>query len=356
MIVTMHNIKLPIKAELFLEKYFGNSDFSFSKIPGDASRREYYRILFDSKTYILMYCPLDYTSLEPFIMIAKYLLSKNISVPRIFAKDNSLGLLLIEDFGSISLKKYIQDLEDHNQIYDTYKLIIDILIELHNSVSVSDIIIHTKQQGEQIEDELYHNTNKLMIHEYNNKLLLEELNLFTDYYIPYISGESNIQDHIKLEFLDQWTKILEQRPLFKKTLVLRDFHLENMLYLGDSAGIKSIGLIDFQDAVYGSPIYDIVSVLEDARIDVNGSMALKLLRYYAQRMSLDLEDVLLDYHILGAQRNSRILGVFVRKYVRDQDNRYLSYLTLVENYLRHDLSLGALSSLKNCYTRICSNM
>ncbi|MBA2629257.1 MAG: hypothetical protein H0U78_04380, partial [Rickettsiaceae bacterium] len=99
-----------------------------------------------------------------------------------------------------------------------------------------------------------------------------------------------------------------------------------------------IGLLDFQDALCGSPVYDLVSVLEDARFDVPRQDALELIDYFVKKKKLDREGVRRNYHILGAQRNCRILGVFARKLVRDYDDSYLKYIPRVQKYLEYDLS------------------
>lgn len=110
------------------------------------------------------------------------------------------------------------------------------------------------------------------------------------------------------------------------------------MYLEKQPAIKAIGLPDFQDAVIGSPIYDLVSILENARIKVPRNLAIDCLEYFATQKKIKIEDVLTNFHIPGAQRNSRILGVFSRKFVRDQNDNYLQYIPLVLEYLNYDLS------------------
>ena len=120
-----------------------------------------------------------------------------------------------------------------------------------------------------------------------------------------------------------------------------------MMYLQEKQGIQKLGLLDFQDALIGSPIYDLVSILEDARIDIDRDFALSCAKYYAKKKKVDLQHTLLNYHILGAQRNSRILGVFTRKYLRDKDDTYLQYIPRVLKYLEYDLSHPILEPIKN---------
>ena len=154
------------------------------------------------------------------------------------------------------------------------------------------------------------------------------------------------------DFKDIWQGILNYQLAFNNCLVLRDYHVENIMYLESYKGIKSLGLLDFQDAIIGSPIYDVISVLEDARIKVPRAFALDCLKYFATEKKLELPDVLVDYHILGAQRNLRILGVFARKYIRDKNSNYLRYIPLVLEYLNYDLSHPIMLKLKNWFDKI----
>ena len=124
------------------------------------------------------------------------------------------------------------------------------------------------------------------------------------------------------------------------------------MYLEKHKDIKALGLLDFQDAVIGSPIYDLVSILEDARIKVPKDLAFDCINYFAKKKKLELEDLLINYHILGAQRNSRILGVFARKFIRDQNDNYLQYMPLVLEYLNHDFSHPVMSKIKNWFSRV----
>ena len=158
------------------------------------------------------------------------------------------------------------------------------------------------------------------------------------------------------EFMEIWQNILESQAPMPSSIVLRDYHVENMMYLEERKSIKKLGLLDFQDSLTGSPIYDLVSVLEDARIQVQRTDALRYIEYFSQKKEIDIEPVLLNYHILGAQRNSRILGVFARKAIRDHDDSYLQYIPRVLKYLEYDLSYIALSPLKDWLDKLGSRV
>jgi N-acetylmuramate 1-kinase len=303
----------------FLRNSLPNQNFALQPILADASLRNYYRLIIDDKSYILMDCPPDYTCIKPFIKVAEFLRISGLSAPEIYHTDDTNGFLLLEDFGDLSVCKYINNNPDRTD--QIYKLIVALLSTLRSTAIPNDLPI------------------------YSDELLLSELKLYTDWYIPYVTGKKlNSKD--ESEYFDIWKQIIEKLPDISPSIVLRDFHVENMLVL-NRAGISAVGLIDFQDALIGSPIYDLVSVLEDARIDVSKETASKFIDYYADSTpEISKNDILLSYHILGAQRNSRILGVFARKFLQDNNPNYLQYIPRVLSYLNNDLSHPALTSLR----------
>ncbi len=126
------------------------------------------------------------------------------------------------------------------------------------------------------------------------------------------------------------------------------------MHLKDGMGNKKgIGLLDFQDAMLSHPSYDLVSLLEDARYDVPEDLRDNMIDYYLSlQPHLDKESFLLAYHILGAQRNSRILGYFARKKLRDGDDKYMKFVPRVRKYLMNDLAHPALQRLRPLYNDV----
>lgn len=278
------------------------------------------------KSFILMDCPPSYCSIVPFIEIAHHLRSYAFPAPEIIASDTDNGFIILEDFGDISVKTLIKNSAPQAQ-ESIYYLIIDLLVSIQDKAPPANLKT------------------------YDNELLLSELSLFEEWYIPHVLGR-NLTDAESLEHKTIWQEILSNQAPLKASIVLRDYHAENMMYLENKHGINKLGLLDFQDALIGSPIYDLVSVLEDARIEVPRSLALDCLSYFTETQKLNLEDVLTNYHILGAQRNSRILGVFARKFMRDKNDNYLQYMPLVLKYLEQDLSHPVMRKLRKWISKI----
>lgn len=307
----------------FLARHFMNTHFSVHKMPSDASFRRYDRVISGDHSYILMDASTEYYHLSDFVNIAKFLRRHHFSAPQLFEIDYDNGFLLLEDFGNTTIKQHLSTAADKSIIYQQ---MLDLLILLQ---SIKPPILPI----------------------YTNNLLLKELELFIDWYFPWVTGKF-LTDNKKEEFFNIWLSIINQLPVqYSQTIVLRDYHVENIMLLSQYYGIKSLGLLDFQDALIGSPIYDVVSLLEDARCDVEKAFASQMLKYYIERNhnlnNLSIEDIYTSYHILGAQRNSRILGIFARKIARDQQEHYAGYIPRVQQYLENDLSHNVLKELKS---------
>ena len=305
----------------FIDEHFVEKAYSLKPIVGDAGLRDYLSVETKNSSHIIMDCPPSYASIEPFIKVAGFLNANGFSAPEIIKSDIKNGFLILEDFGNLSVKDYLlkhDSIEQKNIYYSS----IDLLIQLQNTFPPEDLKL------------------------FDNNLLLAELATFTDYYIPYKTGKNVSKGDLE-EFNEIWEDILASQEPFNNSIILRDYHVENMMYLGSRQGIKKLGLLDFQDALIGSPVYDLVSILEDARIDVDRNFALNCASYFAQKKQVDLQHTILNYHILGAQRNLRILGVFARKYVKDKDDTYLQYIPRVIKYLEYDVSHPILEPFRN---------
>jgi aminoglycoside/choline kinase family phosphotransferase len=151
----------------------------------------------------------------------------------------------------------------------------------------------------------------------------------------------SLQEKAQFKFL--WFQLFDQlsylnsahaRKNENSVLVLRDYHVDNLMSLSNRNGHENIGLLDFQDALIGSRAYDLVSLLEDARRDVDEKNRLKIFEYYLQKSNFDRSTFLQDYEILSLQRNIKIVGIFARLSIRDGKHNYLNYLPRVLNFVR----------------------
>jgi N-acetylmuramate 1-kinase len=188
---------------------------------------------------------------------------------------------------------------------------------------------------------------------YDFEALSIEVELMLDWYLPH-RGVSASPAPLREYFLGLWRTVLDEILQQPASLVLRDFHSPNLLWLAGREGIARIGILDFQDAVWGPPAYDVASLLMDARADVSEELELKLLSRYAHgrkatNPDFNLDDFVRCYRTLGVQRATKILGIFARLNKRDHKPQYLMHLGRVWNYLTRALAHPSLAKLKTWY-------
>jgi aminoglycoside/choline kinase family phosphotransferase len=290
-------------------------------LTGDASFRRYYRLGSNCRRAVLMDAPPPQENVVPFIAVARLLRRLGFSAPEVFAEDRAAGFLLIEDFGDDTYTRLLDRGADERALY---ALAVDTLIELQRAV------------------EGYGNPD---LPPYDAERLLAEAALLVDWYAPAALGERLSQAQ-RDQYLDLWRTLLPQAALPGETLVLRDYHVDNLMLLPDRSGVQGCGLLDFQDAVRGPPSYDLVSLLDDARRDVPADLRRQMTeRYLAAFPALDRAAFLRSAAILAAQRNCKILGIFTRLWRRDGKPRYLVHLPRIWRLLEQELAHPALDPI-----------
>jgi len=182
-----------------------------------------------------------------------------------------------------------------------------------------------------------------------------EIELLLDWFWPAACNEPAPQA-ARDEFARIW------RPLFQRLQeeisgwVLRDYHSPNLIWLPEREGVARVGIIDFQDAMRGSHAYDLVSLTQDARRDVPADLEEHLLDFYCAEVgkadaSFQPDLFRTAYAILGAQRNTKILGIFARLAARDGKAGYLRHIPRVSAYLERNLEHPELAELRDWYDR-----
>jgi aminoglycoside/choline kinase family phosphotransferase len=161
---------------------------------------------------------------------------------------------------------------------------------------------------------------------------------------------------LREEFAALWRPLVDDAAKSDLGWVLRDYHSPNLMWLPKREGVKRVGLLDFQDALRGPLAYDVVSLLQDARLDVPEALERdQLARYCAARSAqsphFSSDQFRALYATLGAQRNSKILGIFARLAKRDGKRGYLAHIPRVARYLERDLAHPALARLRGFYER-----
>ena len=280
------------------------------KVAGDASFRSYYRVFFQEKTFILMFAPPSHEDVAPFIKIDEILVNNGFHAPKILAKNIDLGFILLEDFGDETYSKALQkNIADE---YFLYEKACDALIEIQKIPLKNIDILH-----------------------YNHATLFREVMLFIDWYLPWKNHKISLQQIQDYKF--HWIELFDKLSKKNQALVLRDYHADTLMVLNDKNSFDGVGLLDFQDALIGSSAYDLLSLLEDARRDVDEKNKQKLFDYFISKANYNHEDFLIDYEIISLQRNIKILGIFARLHLRDGKNQYINFMPRVKDFVERRL-------------------
>ncbi|MBL4596573.1 MAG: phosphotransferase [Robiginitomaculum sp.] len=337
--------ELPATAPAFLAKA-GWEGAICTPLAGDASTRQYFQVNLAAKTAILMSAPagletaicppdasvqdrqnLGYTAMarlaandcRAFVGLAQELANRGFSTPAILAADIPVGLILLEDLGKNLFAALLQ--QQPNLERELYENAVAVLAALTRS-----------SFGVEFE---YRDQN-WPVQTYDRTALMVETALLDEWYFPFcgIATTTNLQSTLN----QAWHQVLDGITRGPTGLVLRDFHAENLIWLPERAKTSNIGLLDFQDAVFGHPAYDLVSLLQDARRDVDPMLETPMIEHFiALAHWPDKAEFLTAYRILGAQRAAKILGIFVRLARRDGKSHYLSFLPRVERYFTANL-------------------
>jgi len=311
----------PQLIETFLERA-GWGGARRRPVAGDASFRRYERLEDGTRRAVLMDAPPPAEDVRPFIALAHHLRMLGYSAPEVLAEDTEHGLLVIEDFGD---QTYTHMLAHGADEWTLYAFAVDLLIDLHRRTA-----------AETIPDGLP---------PYDDERLLEEALLFTDWYMPAVLGHTT-SDAARRTYADAWRAAFPAVHALPRTLVLRDYHVDNLMGLAGRDGIRACGLLDFQDAVAGPAAYDLVSLLEDARRDVSADLAADMTaRYLGALAPRNQDEFMTASAILGAQRHVKVIGIFTRLDRRDSKAGYLGHIPRVWRLLETALIHPALGGV-----------
>lgn len=270
---------------------------------------------------------------QPFIAIARGLEARGFSAPAIYGADIKSGLIVLEDLGTEGVAEAGVPIEER------YLAAVAALAALHqfqlpHTLPIAEGGSHT-------------------IPRYDMDALLIEVDLLLDWYLPHM-GQHALSMSARLSFTELWTRTLAAVLAAPVTWTLRDYHSPNLIWLPEREGIQKVGLLDFQDCVLGPPAYDVASLAQDARLDVPDDLELKLISHYVRLRrvadpAFDTGAFARSYAIMGAQRATKIMGIFARLNHRDGKPQYLKHLPRIERNVRRCLAHPALADLREWY-------
>ncbi|HEX6441521.1 MAG TPA: phosphotransferase [Stellaceae bacterium] len=292
-----------------------------TKLAGDASFRRYYRLRTEGRSVVLMDAPPPQENVRAYVQVAQILRDYGLSAPEIHAADPERGFLLIEDFGDDTYTRLLAAGADEPALYT---LAVDTLVALQRAIA---------------------ETGVPDVPPYEEARFLTEAGLLVEWYAPEVLGAPLPAD-AREEYLALWRGILPMAAQPGPTLVLRDYHVDNLMLLRGRPGLRECGLLDFQDALCGPAAYDLVSLLKDARRDVPPALRTAMIeRYLAAFPDIDRAAFLRSAAILAVQRNCKIVGLFVRLWRRDGKPQYLPHIPRVWRLIEEDLSEPVLAPL-----------
>lgn len=276
-------------------------------LAGDASNRKYERLRMGDQTAVLMDAPPEKgEDVRPFVRIAQFLEGCGLSAPHILAQDIQHGFLLLEDLGDALYARVVA--RDPAQEMPLYQAATEALAHLHRAKPPE-------------------------LESYSPTYMAEMAGLAWGWYQRGITGTAGGQNAFQAAF----QPLLERHAPDQTVLIQRDYHAENLLWLPDRKGVQRVGLLDFQDARTGHPAYDLVSLLQDARRDVSGPVEQAMIAHYARITGTDAGAFQTAYHLLGLQRNLRILGVFARLSLHFNKPHYVELIPRVWAHVQNGL-------------------
>ncbi|MDP6803724.1 MAG: phosphotransferase [Rhodospirillales bacterium] len=300
-------------------------------LAGDASFRRYERLEGAGARAVLMDAPPPHEDVAAFLAIARHLVALGFSAPRIYADDVGAGLVLLEDLGDDTFTRVLAGPDGGVAEKSLYALAVDLLVDLHHRPA--------------------HLSIPAGLADYDSDALLEEAMLLIEWYLPVVRGARADADQ-KRAYEQVWREAFASVPDGPRTLVLRDFHVDNLIRIRDRRGISACGLVDFQDALAGHPAYDLMSLLEDARRDIASDLAAAMRERYARAFpDCDRADFDTAYAVLGAGRHAKVIGIFTRLSHRDAKPGYLAHIPRVWRLLEGSLAHPALSAVKEWMDR-----
>lgn len=307
----------PAAAPDFLARH-GWGGAEIRPLAGDASFRRYFRVHgADGETAVLMDAPPEHEDIGPFLSVAGHLLDRGFLPPRPLAVDRKRGLLLLEDFGDDRAGPLLEREPERERA--VYEAAVDILARLASQPAPDELA------------------------PYDEDAMSREVLLFSNWYAPALGMEVD-----EAAYMTAWRTvwgdvidIVERSPV----MVLRDYHADNLMVLPDR---QELGLLDFQDALAGHPAYDLESLLQGSgRYDVAPELEEAMIERYCVAANVaDRGLFRAHYEILGAQRNTKILGIFTRLWKRDGKDHYLALQPRVWNYLERNLAHPALAPVR----------
>jgi tRNA threonylcarbamoyl adenosine modification protein YjeE len=326
-------------------------------LQGDASTRAYARLRDGARTALLMDAPrqadgppirdgrsysqiacLAEDMVRPFVAIGAVLRASGLSAPAVMAADLDAGLLLVEDLDD---RLYGREVAAGASQAELWRAAVDVLVQL---------------RGVPLPARLDLPDGSGFVLPRRDRAAFEiEIDLLLDWLWPELNG-GPAPDSVRAEFRGLWAPVIDRLLALPGGWFLRDYHSPNLVWMPEREGLARVGILDFQDALNEHFAFDLVSLLQDARVDVPEALERELLAYYCAQVSarepaFDREGFAAAYADFGAHRNTRLLGLWARLMRRDGKPHYLQHYPRTWGYLARNLRYATLAPLAAWYDR-----
>lgn len=303
-------------------KSMGWATSKMDPLAGDASARRYFRLARASgeRAVLMDAPPSSNPSINAFVEIDQFLRSHGFSAPEIFGSDESAGFILMEDLGDALFAQVIPDVSAEL----LYGSAVDLLLAIAPLKAPGGLI------------------------KFDAPTLAEMISPYFEFYLP--ATEIPVDTDTMASIQSRLETAFGKQDVTPSVLALRDYHAENLIWLPDRMGDARVGLLDFQDAVLAHPAYDLVSLLQDARRDVEPALEAEMIARYIQASGTQAVEFARQYAVLGLQRNLRIMGVFARLATTYSKPQYLSLMPRVWGHVLRNLQhpdLGDIRAILN---------
>jgi aminoglycoside/choline kinase family phosphotransferase len=313
--------RLELQQEFAEKNGWGDADIF--PLPSDASTRSYTRLVRGDESCLLMDAPPETEKLPEYLIVGAHLRGLGLRAPEVYAANEADGFALIEDFGDRTFTYCLDRGEDEEFLYDKA---VDVLLHFQRETAAS--------------------AGSIALPSYDMDLMLEEVSRFLLWFVPAVRGEE-VSEAERQDFNQAWHEVLVEVAEKHTSFVFRDFHVDNLMLLEGAEGVQSIGVLDFQDALIGSPAYDLMSLIEDARRDISPATRIRILnRYFAAFPGLDQAETLAEVNLLAAQRHTKVAGIFAKLIKERGQTQYLAHLPRVLRLLSSALDAPELTQVR----------
>lgn len=307
-----------------LDNFLNRNDLSKASrqsLAGDASARRYIRLTHLGQSYVLMDDPTGTPqAVGAFVSIATHLQSIGLSAPRVISQDIPNGFLLLEDLGDALFSRELK--RQPSLESSLYLAATELLLPLQSA------------------------TMPLNLPVYDATAMARATDLAFLWYQQTPQNQLSAEASQAICYLNDALQALSWEP----ALALRDYHAENLIWRPDRSRHARVGLLDFQDAVATHPIYDVVSLIRDARRDVSAEVAASCLSRFAETHRISHDEAGFSAALIATQRNLRILGIFARLSRHLNKPGYINLIPRVWRMFTEDLNHPELRDLKQQLT------